>query len=124
MTHEITQIIISVITWAITGAWGAVAGWAYKGMKDAREAHKAEIKANDDRMIALCNGMRSLLRCELVRSHREFVQERHAMTLSDLEYSQRVYESYHALGGNGTGTQLWDGIQAAWSQGGNHDTRS
>lgn len=124
MEDEITQIIVSVITWVITGVLGVVAGWAYKGMKDAKEAHQDEIRANESRMVALCDGVRSLLRCELVRSHREFVQEGRAMNLSDLEYSQRVYESYHALGGNGTGTQLWDGIQAAWSQGGNHDSRS
>lgn len=120
MEHEITQIIVSVITWAITGALGVVAGWAYKGMKDAREAHQTELKANETRMLALCDGVRSLLRCELVRSHREYVQEGHRMTLSDLEYSQRVYESYHALGGNGTGTQLWDSIQNAWNNGGSN----
>ena len=121
MEHEITQIIISCITWAITGAIGAVAGWAYKGMRDAREAHQEELKTNEDRMIALCDGVKSLLRCELVRSHREYVQEGHKMTLSDLEYSRKVYESYHALGGNDTGTQLWESIKDTWKSGGNND---
>ena len=61
---------------------------------------------------AMTSGVRSILRVELVRAHREWVEEKGYITLEAREYVQRTYESYHALGGNGVGTTLYNDLMA------------
>lgn len=119
MQADFMPVVTSVVTWALTGLLGAVAGWAYKGLADAKAERMRDRAAEEARIEALCDGMRTLLRCELVRAHREFVRDGAEMHLSDFEYCQRVHESYHALGGNGTGSQLWSALQKCYENGGN-----
>jgi hypothetical protein len=60
----------------------------------------------------MTSGVRSIIRAELVRAHREWVEEKGYITLEAREYVQRTYESYHALGGNGVGTTLYNDLMA------------
>ncbi len=53
---------------------------------------------------------RTLLRNELVRAHRDWVEDKGYITLEGLEYVDETYEEYHAKGGNGSGTRLWEDI--------------
>ena len=56
---------------------------------------------------AMVNGLRELLRREMVIEHDGVADE-------DLKSrSQRLYDSYHSLGGNGHGTALNEDIQSA-----------
>lgn len=59
---------------------------------------------------AMRDGMRSLLRQQLIDYHREYVVGGIPCPVRVKEQATSVYESYHALGGNGTGTQLWQEI--------------
>ncbi len=65
-----------------------------------------------DTQRAIVSGMRTLLRNELVAMHREWAEEKGYVTLEALEYAQETYEAYHGLGGNGSGTKLWEDINA------------
>lgn len=63
---------------------------------------------------AIINGMRELLLCQLEDLRREMVIEHDGVADEDLKSrSQRLYDSYHLLGGNGHGTSLNDDIQSA-----------
>ena len=63
---------------------------------------------------AIINGMRELLLCQLEDLRREMVVEHDGVADEDLKSrSQRLYDSYHSLGGNGHGTSLNDDIQSA-----------
>ena len=54
---------------------------------------------------AMVNGLRELLLCQLEDLRREMVIEHDGVADEDLKSrSQRLYDSYHSLGGNGHGT--------------------
>lgn len=74
--------------------------------RDERAAEEAE-KREAERMA-----LRALLRNELVRMHREWVEQKGYITLEALEYARQTYEAYHAIGGNGTGTKLFEDMEA------------
>lgn len=91
------QVFISVMS---TVAVGLLA-WIARKMR-------ALVKTND----AQQDGIRTLLRNELVRLHRDLVEAQGWCTLEDKEYVERTYIAYHELGGNGTGTVLYEDIMA------------
>ena len=64
-----------------------------------------------DEMDALKEGMRTLLRNELVAAHREWYEEKGYITLEALEFCQQTYNAYHGLGGNGSGDKLFKDIK-------------
>lgn len=65
-----------------------------------------------DEMDALKEGMRTLLRNELVAAHREWYEEKEYITLEALEFCHQTYEAYHGLGGNGSGDKLFNDIKS------------
>lgn len=56
---------------------------------------------------ALRAGVKSLLRSELVRAHREYAQQDGYLTLEEREYVQHTYDAYQGLGGNDVGHRLY-----------------
>jgi len=56
---------------------------------------------------ALSQGMRALLWREIKTIHHD-AMEKGGMTIDDREHLENVYTAYHAIGGNGTGTKLYD----------------
>lgn len=65
-----------------------------------------------DGQKAMFDGVKTLLRNELVAAHREWVEEKGYITLEALEYTEDTYNCYHAMKGNGSGTKLWEDINA------------
>lgn len=57
------------------------------------------------------NGLRSLLRAEIIRSHEKYMDREYCPVYAR-EALTRIYESYHALGGNGTMTELYKQVMA------------
>lgn len=90
------QIVQQVMLWALTGVLGVLAGWTTSTLRKERGESKA-----------LRDGMRSLLRGEIMRIHHQGVREGFLSTL-DKEILQRDYEAYHGIDGNGTGTVLYE----------------
>lgn len=99
--EEIIEIAASPAIAALVGAVVAsLYGWLTRKGSDGIEVQRAMVR-----------GMRTLLRNEMVAAHREYVEERKSITLESLEYVEETYEAYHALGGNGSGTKLWEDIK-------------
>lgn len=91
------QIVTSVMSTVAVG----ILAWLARSMR-------ALVATNE----AQKDGIRSILRNELVRLHRELVEGQGWCTLEDKEYAERTYQAYHELGGNGTGTVLYEDIMA------------
>lgn len=94
---DINSILPQIIVWAVTGFLCFVAGrfcGAFKALK------------------AMLSGMRSLLRNALMETHRRCVIQQKYCEVVDKEVTERNYIAYHDLGGNGTGTRLYEEIMA------------
>lgn len=102
------QIIYPLIVWAVCGIAGFVIGLARGRLKKHTDREDADRKM----MEALCDGMRSLLRNKLVEDHHDMLKNG-GCTLLEKEVADRNYKPYHALGGNGLGTQMYEEIMDA-----------
>lgn len=87
----ITQVVVYVAT--------AVLAWLVGKVTAAGKADKQEREA-------LYDGVRALLRSELMRTHHQAMRDGFAST-TDKEVMQRTYDAYHRLNGNGIATSLY-----------------
>ncbi len=100
------QILISAITCVISIALG----WVASSLKQVKQKRTADCEKDDEWKQSMTQGMRDLLRNELVRVHQEYVVQQGSCPLIAKEIAERTYLSYHALEGNGTGTSLFRDI--------------
>ena len=63
------------------------------------------------RYIAIENGLQSILRAEIIRQHEKHTERRYC-PLYAKEAMVKVYDAYHALGGNGMMTRFYNEIIA------------
>lgn len=92
------EIVVSIIVWALTGVLGAIA--SYFGIR-----YKKVAKENS----AMKNGMQSLLRSDIIKSHDKYTERGYAPIYAK-ESLTKSYEAYHALGGNGVVTKLYNDV--------------
>ena len=78
-------------------------GWAYRNLA---KRFKAEREKNQ----AIENGLRDILRIQILDSYDKCVANGRKITVSRKDAIDSAYKSYHALGGNGTITQAHDEI--------------
>ena len=104
------QIVLSVATTVMTG----VIGWLFHKLKkheDKREI--AERKRLDEIMArekAINEALRALCRDRILQGYRYY--KRHGgISPADLETMTKLYLAYHALGGNGTITAVYEKIK-------------
>ena len=95
--QEITSIVISYL---IPTVLGGVIGWLTTQVKKAKNAE--EIK-----QTALEEGVKALLRNELVRRYREY-EVQGTLSILDKENIEDMFKQYQNLGGNGTVKQLME----------------
>lgn len=72
---------------------------------------RAEKKKADEENELVRSALRALLRSELMRTHHHAVRDGCASTV-EKEVMERIYCSYHDLGGNGIATNLHDEMMA------------
>lgn len=90
-TVEIIKTVLTVIiTAAVTGAitYARLQFKMYKALKE---------------------GLLSLLRAEIIRSHDKYTKKEYCPIYAK-DALTKVYQAYHALGGNGTITQLYNEV--------------
>lgn len=92
MTDAIASIIVAVITPLITAGMGYIVYLLKKKDKDGDNSDKA---------------MMMLLRRELRETYKE-MSSKTSITIEELEEFDEIYDVYHELGGNGTGTKMRD----------------
>lgn len=68
---------------------------------------KSRIKKEKQTMDALNAGMRALLWRELNDIHKEAVAQ-NGLSPDERHNLENVYNAYHTIGGNGTGTRIYD----------------
>ena len=92
-------LAVQVAGWAATSVIGALVG-----------AVVASCKRRSAKGDAMEQGMRALMRQELITLHKDYVVDLGYCPVMIKEHAGHVYRAYHALGGNGTGTQLYEEI--------------
>lgn len=97
---------------ALEAALEALAKWAVPLVCGAVCTGAAALMRRERKKIdAIGDGMRALLRAELIRAHRDYVEEGSPITLQARTHLGAVYEAYHDLNGNGSATKLWEDIK-------------
>lgn len=104
------QILLSVITAVITG----VVGWLfyklrkYVEKKETAEQHRLEDIRN--REIAINGALRALCHDRILQTYKDF-RNSGVISAIDLEMTAHLYDAYHALGGNGAVTAIYNSIK-------------
>ena len=105
-----TSLIASEsLAWLVPALLGAAAGWAGGALRALRCGRDAREERDD----ALVDGVKTLLRCEIVRAHGAFVLASEPLDVDSLAHVQKVHDSYRRLGGNDVGTHLYRQIVSA-----------
>lgn len=128
-----TRIELQVIAWGVLAIVAAFGWWTVNARKHRMEREDAEAKRQQEREEAeqkrwddLNSRLdeinerldmseesdRAMLRSDLVRAHREWVEEKGYITLEALEVVSKTHEAYNRVHGNDTGDKLWEDIRA------------
>lgn len=71
---------------------------------------KAKVKEEQKTLKALNKGVRALL-WERLNNIYEYALWQDGLTVDERHNAENIYNAYHALGGNGTGTKLYEAIE-------------
>ena len=105
-----SEIIVALISAAVTAGNVVFTTLMSRSSEKKHRAEVDEIRQND-RTNQLESGVQSLLRAEIIRSHEKYMDKGFCPVYAR-EALNRIYESYHALGGNGTMTELYKQVMA------------
>lgn len=102
---DVTQIAVTAaVTSLVSGLVGAVVATLISMVKDKRRKDTSSDQAMKE-------GMRALLWRELKNLHSEAVNNG-GMDTEERKHLDSVYSAYHGIGGNGTGTRLYNDAMA------------
>lgn len=105
---------IQIICYAVLVLVAAFGVWTTNARAHRKEQEEKEKEWRDKLLERLDRGDRAdrvLLRKELIASHREYAEEKGYISMEALKDVENTYEVYHELGGNGSGTKLWEDIK-------------
>ena len=88
---------------ALFGVATGALGWAVKRMRKRQKAQEAE-------QAAIKQGMLALLHDRIYSAYAECQKKGYA-SVEDLRNLDYLYQPYHRLGGNGTGTELFERVK-------------
>lgn len=103
------QQVLTVLGWILAPVCAVLVSELVRQRKELK-AGKEEREKRDQ---AMEQGMRALLRQQLIDYHKEYVASGGPCPVRIKEQATSVHSAYVALGGNGTGTQLWNEIMEA-----------
>ena len=93
----IFQIILtSVIGLFVAALWGMMVGF----IREQRKVNRANAKAN-----------LSLQQVQLIALFNKVVERKEEITIEEFNAGKECFDAYHANGGNGAGTQMWERIK-------------
>lgn len=104
------QVVWQLVWSCATTALGIVVGWAVNGVRNAGKRSREEVRSRDEERDRTRRVLRLLLRAQLVELHRHYVVEKNPCPEPVKQDVQELYELYHALGGNGSGTHMYQEI--------------
>ena len=94
--------ILTILGWVLSPICASLVTYIVT-LRKASKAHEE----------AMQKGMLVLLRQKLIDYHRDYVASGKPCPVRIKEQATAAYEAYAALGGNGTGKQLWQEIMEA-----------
>ena len=94
--NVLENVVNLVLAAMISGLWAYLA----KFVKEQREANKRNAES-----------IRSMQRAEITRYFRLIVEERKPVSVEEMEHLESCYKAYHANGGNGTATLMYERIR-------------
>lgn len=96
------DVVAIIVTAAISTAVGIIVTAIFDSRRTKRQTNNAKSHATE-------NGLQSLLRAEIIRQHEKYTERGYAPIYAK-DALQKEYEAYHALGGNGVITDLYNDI--------------
>lgn len=115
--------VIAALPQVFSGACLLFVGWAggellqakrnrtaRKAELDELKALRADLEADAEKREALYKGMKASLRKDLVDAYGEYVTDGKTLTVERMHEITEGYNAYRALGGNGTGKAMYEGI--------------
>ena len=69
-----------------------------------------KLKRKVDEQDLIKAGMMAILHDRIFQAGRDYI-EKGEITFEEIKNIEYLYNSYHALGGNGTGTEIWERIK-------------
>ena len=105
-----STIIVAIIGGVVT-VFNVIFSTLMAGKAEKKRAHDMDEMRQNARTKELENGVQALLRAEIIRSHEKYMDKGFCPVYAR-EALTRIYESYHALGGNGTMTELYKQVMA------------
>ena len=101
------EVLEIIIKWAIPFILSTAAS-AFIAYTRALKKKNTEREAEQDkRMVAMENGLQSLLRSEIIRANDKYVGQGYCPVYAK-EALRRAYDAYHGLGGNDIATKLYE----------------
>lgn len=91
-----SPLVVHGIEWVITAVLAGAVGWFGNSLRK-KQTH-------DDAMEL---GMRVLLRTQIVDAYDRYHNQHAKLTVERKREIDEAYEAYHALGGNGTITEMY-----------------
>lgn len=119
MPADAAAVLASAAPSVVSGVVMLLVGWFAAAAKGARQARAdierllglyEEVRADAGRREALYKGMKASLRKDLVDAYRDHVTEGKPLTVERMHEITEGYNAYRALGGNGTGKAMYEGI--------------
>lgn len=99
-----TPMTISVITGVLTTLIGALLLAMFRRLTRFERDQRAANRLNAE-------SIQSMQRAELMRMFERVVEDGKPVTVEEMEHATACYNAYHASGGNGTGTLLFERIK-------------
>lgn len=107
------QQVLTVLGWVLAPVCASLVTYIVSQRSAAKAVEEARGKAKSAHDKAMEDGMRVLLRQQLIDYHRQYVASGKPCPVRIKEQATSVHDAYAAIGGNGTGTQLWNEIMRA-----------
>lgn len=99
------EVILQIITGVVVTFLSAVVLRMQDEAKKVQKQREAETKKRDDDFLAIKEGLCSLLNDRIDQAHERYTMQGY-MPVEKRYKFHRIYNAYHALGGNGICTDL------------------
>ena len=99
------EVILQIITGVVVTFLSAVVLRMQDEAKKVQQQREAETKKRDDDFLAIKEGLCSLLNDRIDQAHERYTMQGY-MPVEKRYKFHRIYNAYHALGGNGICTDL------------------
>lgn len=105
---------LTVAGWLAGPVVTAVIGYLGASLRASRRRERDREERREAEHRAYSEGLRVLLKERLYDMHETYVVRAAPMPYEAKERLESVYGAYHALGGNGTGTHVYEELMAAY----------